>query len=470
MLFYRNPHSPLPSLFISGLNSGILKSGWIYILCVCAGMLSAQPTKLNLESAIRIALENNLQLQQADLTEQTSDINYLQSKADFLPSISGNWSGSRSFGTTFDQVTFSRVQQATNNSFTGLSSSLNLFNGLSNHHSLKQNQYNREASRQATRKTENDVVTNVALIYLQLLFDIENIRIGQNKLKIQEQQLEKKQKEYDAGRATNSEIYNLKSQIATEKLNLVNQENTLAKDRLRIAQELRIDPFAEYEFEFPDAGKVKVESNLTPLDEIHTYALRNMPEIREQEFKIQAAREGLGKARAGYYPTLNLNGNIGSSYSSNGIFDVRTFTTVKVPYFDQLDRNFNQSLSLQLNIPIFNRLSTRNQVRNADISFRQAQLQYTIAQNTLSQKIQQAWLDVISAVNKYHAVQEQLISLNESFKMAETRYEAGLMDFYSFNENLNNKTKAESDLLQAKYDYLFKRKILDLYQGNVIKF
>jgi outer membrane protein len=112
----------------------------------------------------------------------------------------------------------------------------------------------------------------------------------------------------------------------------------------------------------------------------------------------------------------------------------------------------------------------RNQVRNADISFRQTQLQYTITQNNLTQKIQQAWLDVVAAVNKYNATQEQLISLNESYKIAESRYNAGLMDFYSFNENLNSRTKAESELLQARYDFLFKRKILDLYQGKTIKF
>jgi outer membrane protein len=143
---------------------------------------------------------------------------------------------------------------------------------------------------------------------------------------------------------------------------------------------------------------------------------------------------------------------------------------VQTPYFEQLDRNLNQSLSLQLNVPIFNRLNSRIQVRNASIAYSQAQLQYTITQNALSQKIQQAWLDVVTAVNKYKAVQEQLIALDEAYKMASARYDAGALDFYSFNESLNNKTKAESDLLQAKYDFLFKSKILDLYQGRQIKF
>lgn len=443
----------------------------LVIVCLLPNSFLAQTTTaLKLETAVKIALENNLQLQQADYTEENAKTSYLQSKLNYLPSISGSWSGSRSFGTTFDNVTFSRVQQATNNSFTGLSGSINLFNGLANYNTLKQNQYSLEATQEAKRKTENDVVTNVALFYLQVLFDMENTRISVNRLKILDQQLLNKQKEYEAGKTTQAELYNLKSQIASEKLNLVTIENTFQRDKLRLLQELMIDPFADYTFEFPDAYTNKIEADMDPISDINAYALRNMPEMKEQEFRIQAAHYGLRRARSAYYPTLNLNGNLGSSYSSNGIFNIVTFQQEKIPYFDQLDRNFNQSLSLQLNIPIFNRLNVRNQVKNADISFRQTQLQYTITQNNLTQKIQQAWLDVVAAVNKYKATQEQLIALNESYKIAESRYEAGLMDFYSFNENLNNRTKAESDLLQARYDFLFKRKILDLYQGKPIKF
>lgn len=441
------------------------------ITCMLSFSVQAQnSTVLKLETAVKIALDNNLQLQQADFTEENAKTSYLQSKLNYLPSINGSWSGSRSFGTTFDNVTFSRVQQATNNSFAGLNGSINLFNGLANYNTLKQNEYSVEATRQAKQKTVNDVVTNVALFYLQVLFDMENTRISANRLKILEQQLANKQKEFDAGKTTQAELYNLKSQIASEKLNLVTIENTFQRDKLRLLQELMLDPFANYSFEFPDAYTNKIEADMDPVSEINAYALRNMPEMKEQEFRIQAAQYGLRRARSSYYPTLNLNGNLGSSYSSNGIFNVLTFQQEKIPYFDQLDRNFNQSLSLQLNIPIFNRLNVRNQVRNADISYRQSQLQYTITQNNLTQKIQQAWLDVVAAVNKYKATQEQLIALNESYKIAESRYEAGLMDFYSFNENLNNRTKAESDLLQARYDFLFKRKILDLYQGKPIKF
>jgi outer membrane protein len=426
--------------------------------------------KITLEKAISIALENNLQLRQSELSEQSSEASLLQSKMAYLPSINGNWSGSRSFGTTFDNVTFSRVQQATNNSFTGLSGSITLFNGMSNYNNYKQNEFSMEAAKQATRKTENDVITNVALVYLQLLFDQENIRVSKDKLSILEQQLIRKQKEFDVGRATTADLYNLKSQIATEKLNLVNQENALLRDQMRFAQELLIDPFGTYEYEFPDPSQIMISADMTPLQDINTYALKHMPEMQEQEFRILSSQYSVRRAKSSYYPTLNLTGNLGSSYSSNGILDIQTFRPVQTPYFEQLERNFNQSLSLQLNVPIFNRLNSRIQVRNASIAYHQAQLQYTITQNALSQKIQQAWLDVITAVNKYKAVKEQLMALDEAYKMSSARYEAGALDFYSFNESLNNKSKAESDLLQAKYDFLFKSKILDLYQGRKIKF
>lgn len=443
----------------------------IFIFCLsCVFTLPILGQKISLEKAISIALENNLQLRQSELSEQTSEAALLQSKMSYLPSINGNWSGSRSFGTTFDNVTFSRVQQATNNSFTGVSGSITLFNGLSNYNNYKQNQYSVQAAQQATRRAENDVITNVALIYLQLLFDQENIRVSKDKLSILEQQLSRKQKEFDVGRATTADLYNLKSQIATEKLNLVNQENAFLRDQMRFSQELLIDPFGAYDFEFPDPSSIKISADMTPLQEINTYALQHMPEIKEQEFRILSSQYSLRRTKASYYPTLNLTGNVGSSYSSNGILDIQTFRPVQTPYFEQLDRNLNQSLSLQLNVPIFNRLSSRIQVRNASIAYSQAQLQYTITQNALSQKIQQAWLDVVTAVNKYKAVQEQLIALVEAYKMASARYDAGALDFYSFNESLNNKTKAESDLLQAKYDFLFKSKILDLYQGRQIKF
>ncbi len=246
----------------------------LVIGCLLPNSFLAQTTTaLKLETAVKIALENNLQLQQADYTEENAKTSYLQSKLNYLPSINGSWSGSRSFGTTFDNVTFSRVQQATSNSFTGLSGSINLFNGLANYNTLKQNQYSLEATKEAKRKTENDVVTNVALFYLQVLFDMENTRISVNRLKILDQQLLNKQKEYEAGKTTQAELYNLKSQIASEKLNLVTIENTFQRDKLRLLQELMIDPFADYTFEFPDAYTNKIEADMDPISEINAYVI-----------------------------------------------------------------------------------------------------------------------------------------------------------------------------------------------------
>jgi len=431
--------------------------------------LSAQ-TRMTLDQAIKIALENNLSIQQSELNEKTAESNYLQSKAAYLPSINGNWSGTRNFGTTFDNVTFQRVQRTTDNSFTGIQGSITLFNGMTNHHTLHQNEYTVAAAQATTRKTENDVLTNVALTYLQLLFDSENIRISQDKIKIIQEQLDKREKEFNVGKITKTEILNLKSQIASEKLNLINQQNQLEKDKLKLAQELLLDPEINYQYDFPDTSGKQIQIPAETLSDILKEGLSRMPEIQEVDLKEKASFYGLRKARSGHYPTISLNGNFGSSYSSNGIFNPTTFKVEDTPYIDQLRQNQNQSISIQVSVPIFNRLTVRNQVRSANLSHQQSVFQQKVARNTLTQKIQQAYLDVVSAVNKYSAVQEQLISLKENFKMAQIRYDAGALDFFSFHETLNNQTKASSELLQAKYDFLFKRKILDLYLGKTLSF
>lgn len=425
---------------------------------------------LDFNTCLKIALQNNLSIKEALINVETAENNYAQSKFEFLPNLNANWSGSRSFGTTFDNIRFIRTTQETNSSNVSASSSLPIFNGFRLQNNVKQLKATLDATQHSVDRTKNDIITNVALNFLQVIFDQENLVIAKNKLVILQQQYERAKKRFDAGIIPENEVLNLSSQVSTEKLNVINQENLLIKDRTTLIQAMNLDPFDEYTILKPDLSVFKTENELPNIDSVYTYALAYMPEMQESMSRITSSTLSFKITQSSLFPTLTLSAGIFTNYTSNGVFDPVTFQVVDVPYFTQLQDNISQSLSLNMSIPIFNRRTTYRNIKNAQLNIKLANVQLENTKNILVKKIQQAYQDAYASKNKFLVTQEQLSSLKLNYNNSKMRYENGILDLLSFNESLNNLTRAETELLQAQYDFIFKYKILDLYQGKEIKF
>lgn len=428
--------------------------------------LAAQQ-QLHLQQCVDLALERNLQLQQQSLTVDNQQLGVTHARLSYLPSINGQASGTRQFGTTFDSFSFTRTSQSTNFLRMNASASLTVFSGLSKYYTLKQNLAGLGAEQANAEKQANQVLTTVLSQYLQIVMDESAIRISQNRLDLLQQQQSRAEKLLAAGAGTEAEVLNLKGQVANEKLNLISSENQLKRDRLLLLQQLQLDVLGEYTFVVPDTASLPVGQELPPLAEVVDIALGTMPEIREAELRLQAAHMSTQVNRGNLSPSLSLDAGLGSNYSSN----VNPFLgTERSSLGHQLNDNFFQSIGLTLQIPIFNGWQANRQWQVAQNNERIAQISLTSTQDVLRRQVQQAWLDVQTARTQYLATQEQLRALSEAYTYAQKRYEAGAIDFFSYIESLNNKNRAEIDLIRARFDYFFKQKLLDVYQGKELKF
>jgi len=427
------------------------------------------PTNLTLQECAKTALERNLDLKQLLVNEEIQSRNLIQSKYEFLPSLSAFWNYSINWGTTINTVTFTRSTSQTNFSSPRISANVPVFTGLGLRYAVKENEQNLLASHERTLRRKNDILNQVVASFMQIVFDKNNIKVQQNRILVLEKQKERIQKLFNAGATTPAELANINSQLATEQLNLINNQNQLERDKLTLLQLLQMPLGPTYVFVEPDVSKVNLQQiNIPDLQSVLNYALENMPQMKEQRHTIGAAEWRMKRAKAALYPTVSAFGTLSSQYSSQ----VNRFLTPenRTGYLAQVDDNFQQTIGLQVQIPIFTAFRNRNNYQVAQLNKQVAQIGYEAEQNRLTQEIQQAWLSVKLARTRLDAVEEQIKALKLSFEVAEKQYNAGTLNFYAYNEILNNLTRAEFDKIQAQYELIFRMKILDVYQGIEVQF
>jgi outer membrane protein len=343
---------------------------------------------------------------------------------------------------------------------------------------LKNAEYNLRSSQYSLEDLRNDIRLNTALAFFQTVFANDNLAIARNRIVLLTQQMEKLQSQIAAGTKTEGDLYTLKAQLATEKVNEVTQQNAYDRSLLDLVLLLNLPTQPQYTLERPtilDSASGRLEG----VEQIFESARLNNPGMLKQQFKALATKYAINSARAVFFPTLSISYGFNSFYSSNsrerlGYTLVDGFPSITygntIPLNTQLNTNFGQSLNFSLNVPIFNRFATRQNYLISKVNYNSSLLNLEAEQQDLYKSIQQAHLDATAADAKYLATQEQLRSLDMSFRYAEARYNAGMLDHYAFMEVLNNKTKAEIEQLQSLYDRMLKRKVLDIYQGKPLNF
>jgi len=442
-----------------------------------------------LQQCIEFAQLNNLQIKQSELNVQLSQVNLLQSKGNTLPSINGNISHSYNFGRTIDPFTNSFASDKVVSDNFSVSGSIVLFSGFQNLNSILENNYNYLASKYDLEKMRNDISLNIATIYLQILFNDELLAIAQSQVDITKQQVSRVQKLIDAGSLPKSNLYDIQAQLALEELNVVNAQNQLDLAYLNLQQML--DLKSPLKIIKPDINIPSNDALSLSVSQIYLTALTAMPEIKSSEYKLMSAQKGYKVAKGGYYPRLMLSGSYGTGYSgaSKQLSGLPTFSGfspngdvtsagdtvytpnfnynyITTPFSDQIDQNLNKSIGLNLSIPIFNRFSTYSNVKRAKISQLNAELSLDLAKNQLEKSIQQAYADAVAALKKYNATLKAVEAIEESFKYTEQKFNVNAITSFDYNDAKNKLIKSKSDLLQSKFDYIFKLKILDFYQGK----
>jgi outer membrane protein len=452
----------------------------------------------SLEKCISYAIENNIQVKQQELQQEMAVQELNQSKAALSPNLNAGATHGYNWGQTIDRFTnqFATERVRTNNLF--ISSDVTLFNGFQTINTIKQNKLNWLASQQDVEKIKNDISLNVANSYLQILFNTENVRIADSQKNVTQLQLERVNILFDVGTVSKSNVLDLESQLATEELNLVNAENTLQLSLLSLIQllQLPIEQSGTFKIEQPLLNSFNIDKVIISAEEIYNIALLQQPQIKSAEYNSQSANKSLDVAKGLRSPSLSLSGSLGSGYSGasqEGTGALVNFGKIPVgivegsgaivssiedqvgyndfrtkPFNDQINDNINKSVSLSLSIPIFNGLSAKTSIERAKINVENAALNIQSSKNQLLQDVQSAHLNAQAAYKKFIAATKATDASKESFGYAQIRYDQKIINSVEYINSKNISTNAEIELIKAKYEYIFRTKILDFYQGKPI--
>jgi outer membrane protein len=412
-----------------------------------------------------------------------------QSRANVLPNLNFGANNTYNFGKTIDRFTNQFANTRVQSINLGLQTQWNLFNGLQNYHTIKQNEINLMTGKYDIDRTKNDVSLNIANAFLQIVLARELVNITQNQVNTTNTQLTRIKKLVDAGALPKFNQYDVESQLSSEELNVVNAQNQLNIANLNLALLLNLNPeeFSISKPEVPNPNDLPL--NFTA-QQIYTSALSNQPIIKSAENQVLSAEKGVKIAKSAISPSLVFSGSLGTGYSGlaqqiagyDSTIATIGYTAVgdkvyslfvnpvleKSPYGTQFKDNFNRSLGLTLNIPLFNNLQTHTAITRAKINVESARLQLLQTKLDLQRTILQAYTDANGALKKFNATEKSVIALKESFKYVEQRYNVGAANSVDYNTQKNNVTNAEAQLLQAKYEYIFKAKVLDFYLGKAI--
>jgi outer membrane protein len=446
-------------------------------LLICSGAFTATAQeKIGLQKAVDLALERNLTIKQSAFTEALDDATLQQSKNNRLPSLSATVQSSENFGRALDLTTY---QYTSNRSVFAVNPSVNasvtLFQGGQLRNQIIQNRLLVDADKSATAKQKNDLVLNVVVSYLQILTNMDLVTAAKQQIDIAGITLDRTDKSVKAGNQTLADLSQAKAGVSTADLNLTTAQNQLDLSILVLKQYMEMSPSTQIEVEKPDISKITDVKTAFNADAIVNTALNVNPDVKLAEAQQAIYGQAIKVAKGGFYPTLSLFSGLNSNYSSSqstkviGV-DPATNQPIYGPYSfgSKLSDNFSQAIGINLQIPIFNRFNARTNVKKAKISYSNAEINTQISKNNLTKTIIQAVYDARASEKQYQSTLQTYQANKDAFDVIQKRYNVGLVNSLDYNTSLTNLNKSQNDLIQSRYQMIFRSKVIDYYLGNPI--
>ena len=437
----------------------------LLIPTLVAGLLQAQQKPWTFSQCLDTAIVRNISVSQSQLTNELNKVTLEQSRASRIPSVSASMNEGFNFGRNINPTTNEFVNQAYSSTSMGLSSNLTLFNGLQVSNTIKRNRMNVNAGEMDISQIKNDVTLSMTTAFLQLLFAYEAMEVAVNQVEATLAQVNQTEKMMNAGKVPESNLLQVKAQLATDRLTLINASNTIDMARVNLMQLMEIPVTDSFEILRPDL-RMPVAELFRTSEEVYLKSLSFMPEIAGAALRTESAQMDIRISKGAHWPRLSMGANLSSNYASGRANS--SGTDDAYPFFQQIWDNLGQSVNLNLSIPIYSNRQIKSNIDRAMINLQSARLSEQSIRNQLRKSIEQTYTDLKSAMKKYEAAEEALKSAEISYKASERKFEVGLLDAISFLIEKNNLNAARSNLLQAKYDFIFKQKILDFYLGNPI--
>jgi outer membrane protein len=423
--------------------------------------------KLSLQQCIDIALTNNVQIKQSMLRVQSGEIQARQAIQNRLPNVNGSANQNWSFGFFTDPFTnINQSQSAAFNNFS-INTNVTIFAGGQISQNIKQSNLNLQATQLDLQQSRDNVSLNVVLAYLQVLNAEDQVIAARNQLEVSRLQMQRTEKLVNAGSLPPANLFDLKSQVANDDLALINGLNTLDAAKLSLLQQMNINISQDVSLDRVNIALPSTIQYEATSQQVYESAQNNQAVVKAADKRIESALVGIKLAQASLRPTVNGGASMATSFSTTAKNPV---TREDIPYFTQLNNNRNEGIGVSVSFPIFTRFNNKNRIALATIEKNISELNAQNVRITLRQNIEQAYVNMSNAAKRYEALNIQVSALEESFRVAESRYNAGAIDFVAYNVAKTNLDRARVNQIQAKYDFILRTKVLDFYQGKSLGF
>ena len=413
--------------------------------------------KWDLERCIRHAIENNLNIKQQEASKEQSAVELNTAKWSRLPDLNGSASHSFNFGRSIQADNTYQSLNTQNTAFS-LNTSIPLFTGLKITNNIALAKLNLQAATEDLNKAKEDISIQVASAYLQVLFNEELAQVAHIQVDLSKEMLAQKEAYFKTGKASEAEWLEAKSRVAQDQLSAVQADNNYKLALLDLSQLLELTSPDNFAIVSPTAEMEEYMSSITSPTDIYNQAILFKPSIKAAQYRLEGAAKSVKIAKSAYFPQLSFGAGLSTNYYK--------VAGMKNPVFgSQLRDNFSQYFGFQLSVPIFNRLGTRNQVRSARIQQNTLNWQLEDSKKALYKEIQQAYYNALGAESRYQSSLTADEAAKASFNLMKEKYAEGKANATEYNESRTSWMKAISERLQAKYDYIFRTKILDFYKG-----
>jgi outer membrane protein len=418
-------------------------------------------SSLDLETCIEVALENNLTLMRSRANLGVAEATLIGDQGQRIPTFSTGASSGYRWGRSINPVTNLFENNRIGNINLFANSNVTIFAGQQITNTIKQTKTNIEVEKYNVETTENNITLNVINLFINVVFAKEQLKIAQNQLATTKEQLINTSKLVDAGSLPLANKLDIQAQNATNELEVINASNTLRIAKLNLSQALAIPFNNELDVYTPDLDPEDYLLTQKDTEEIYEISKELMPQIKAADLGVLSAEFGERVAKGGYMPTLGMGVSAFSNY-----IDQPNFLGVRPEFGTQVRDNFSNSANLQLNIPILSNMRNRSNVQRARLQKRLSEIQEWETNLQLRQDIESAYTDAYAARQSYQASLVRVASLEEAFRIAKQRFDAGAINFADYQLGQNNFFNAQADLVTAKYTYIFRVKVLDFYLGN----
>ncbi len=431
----------------------------LLIILLSSGLVSFSQNPWTLSDCIEYAHLNNLQVKRQELQVEMAEHNLFKTYMNILPNLNGSISGGYSYGQQFIQSEGIIIDNNISSASFGVNSYMNVFNGLQTYNNIKKGNYEVLASIQNVEKEKIELTLSIVSAYMNILLKKELMEVNRSQKEVTEMQVDRTSKLEQAGSAARGDLLEIQAQMAAEQLNVTNAMNELNLAYLNLTQLLDLDSVSGFEIVVPDTIQPDLDAYITSAVTVYEDALTFLPHIKNAEYQVNSYKYELKIQQGRRSPQLYLNGRWGTNYTSYAKDELG------LSFSDQFDIYSQTYFGAGISIPVFNNWDVNNAISNAKVQLYDAQFSLDQVKQQLYKEVQQAYNNAVSAREKYKSAIEAVNSYRESFHYTEQKFNVGIVNSVEYNIAKNNFIKAESELLQAKYEYDIALKIHDYYRG-----